>query len=721
MTILARPSEWIRARKDATFATTFAGGRHHYFAFISYSHRDKEMADWLQEELETFRVPANLVGRITEHGAIPRRLTPIFRDLEELPASDNLGTEIRAALSASRYLIVLCSPDSAKSRWASAEIEEFKRVRPDGCILAAIVAGEPFANDIPGREQEECLPRSLRYKYDRRGRATDKRAEPLAADLREAGEARRLGLLKLIAGMLDVGLDDLVRRDTVRRHRRLAILATASLAGMVVTSGLAITAIQARDAARDQRREAEGLVAFMLGDLRSKLEPVGRLEVLDSVGARALAYYQKQDKGSLSDESLAQRAKALTLLGEIANTRGDLDTALRHYREAFASTAESLKRNPANPERMFDHAQNVYWIGYIDRQQGRLPSAEAAMREYQRLARSMIEQEPGNPKYRLEQSYANNNLGVLLLEQRKYQEASRIFGNELGASQALLATEPGNAAYQDRFAEALAWLADAREKSGELDDAIAQRERQLTLMRQLAGTRKDDAVLKRKIMTSERAIGRLYASRGETRVGLEHAQRAAVLGDELMTIEPNNTEWAQYVADSKLELGELQLALGQVDAAGTSARFGCDMASRLFERDASVDLWRGWLRERCFNLRARLALARNAPMEAQALTESSAHLARAELARGRSPETQLALAEAEMLRGNVSARLGDNLSAQNAWKAALAGWPQGVEEQPRQLAMRAYLLRKVGKAAEAGALDRELASIGYRHPEFSRK
>ena len=37
----------------------------------------------------------------------------------------------------------------------------------------------------------------------------------------------------------------------------------------------------------------------MLGDLRDKLEPLGRLDVLDAVGARALAYYEKQDKSAL--------------------------------------------------------------------------------------------------------------------------------------------------------------------------------------------------------------------------------------------------------------------------------------------------------------------------------------------------------------------------------------------------------------------------------------
>src|SRR5207248_9413666 len=102
------------------------------------------------------------------------------------------------------------------------------------------------------------------------------------------GEARRTGFLKLVAGMLGVGLDELVQRETSRRHRRLGYLAAASLAGMAVTSTLAVTAIQARDAASEQRREAEGLIGFMLGDLKDKLEPIGKLDALDGVGARVL-------------------------------------------------------------------------------------------------------------------------------------------------------------------------------------------------------------------------------------------------------------------------------------------------------------------------------------------------------------------------------------------------------------------------------------------------
>jgi tetratricopeptide (TPR) repeat protein len=196
---------------------------------------------------------------------------------------------------------------------------------------------------------------------------------------------------------------------------------------MALTSSLAIVAIQARDEARDQRREAEGLVGFMLGDLRGTLEPIGRLDALDGVGSRVLTYYERQNKGSLTDEALAQRSRALTLLGEIASSRRDLDGALRRYREAMAGTAEALRRAPSNPQRLFDHAQNVFWVGEIARQRGNLDGAEEASREYQRLAGRMIAIDPGNPKWRMEGQYAATNLGIVLTERGQYAEASAEF------------------------------------------------------------------------------------------------------------------------------------------------------------------------------------------------------------------------------------------------------------------------------------------------------
>jgi len=686
-----------------------------YWAFLSYSHDDADDADWLHEALEEFRVPPALVGKLTDMGPVPSRLTPIFRDRHELAAAGDLGAEIEEALAGSRFLIVLCYPAAAQSRWTNKEIDSFKRHHPESCILAAIVDGEPFASDMPGREHEECFPAALRTHYDRRGRPTDKRAEPIAADLREGGDGRKLGLLKIVAGMLDLGLDDLVQRESHRRQRRLVILSGASVLGMLVSVGLAVTAIESRDAARDQRREAEGLIGFMLGDLRDRLEPLGRLDVLDSVGARALKYYEKQDKEDLSDAALAQRSKALTLMGEIAQKRGDLNGALARYQEATASTAEAVRRVPDNPQNLYDHAQNVFWVGYIDYQRGNLDKAAAAFREYRRLADRMVALAPGNADYQLESISANTNLGTVLMDQRRYRAAAEVYQRSLALTEALSAKDPSNKDYQGKLSNTLAWLADAREYSGQLDEALAHRQRQLTLLSRLWLANKGDTAIRRDELTARRAIARLFASRGKLPQALEQARNASTVVDWLAKTEPQNTEWMQAGAQANFERAGLEFAAGNIAEARSATMAACNAAARLIARDSSVTMWRTGLQIRCLRAKSRIALGAGAADEAANLARQGLALARTEK---NEVDRAFALAAAELTLGDALKQAGQADAAHGAYERALGSWPKNVEERPRELADHAILLRRLGLQDNARKLGERLAAMGYRHPDY---
>jgi tetratricopeptide (TPR) repeat protein len=687
----------------------------HYFAFLSYSHADEQVAAWLHEGIEQFRVPRRLVGRLTENGPIPRRLQPIFRDRGDLAASGDLSAEIEEALIGSRFLIVLCSPAAVRSRWVNLEIETFKRFHPDGCVIAAIVDGEPFASDIPGRETEECFPDALRVRYDQRGRPTSRRAEPIAADLREHRDGRQGGLLKIIAGMLGVGLDDLVQREAHRRHKRLALLAAASFAGMAATSGLAVFAFEARDDAREERREAEGLISFMLGDLRKKLEPIGKLEALDSVGARALAYYERQDKANLSDAALVQRSRALTLMGEIAQLRGDLDGALRRYREAMSGTAEMVRRAPNDPQNLFGHAQNVFWVGNIAYQRGDMERAAAAFREYRRLADGMIALAPANTDYQMERIYADTNLGTVLMAQRRYRAAATIYQGLLESAEMLVAKQPQNVEYQQQLVSALAWLADAREFSGHLDEALGLRTRELELLQSLWQSSKGDTRAKRKEMTSRRALARLLASRGDLVQALEQSHEAAAAIDWLMRTEPENTEWIQAGARANFERARIELSANRLAEARAATQAACDASGRLIARDRSVAAWRTTLRLDCLIGRATVALRAGKSGEAVSWAQQAVVLARTE---AQPLERALATATAEMMLGDALMQSGHAGAARGAFERALSAWPKSVEKKPSELAQHARLLRRLGRNAEAQPMIKQLAAMGYRHPEF---
>ena len=689
--------------------------RTRYYAFLSYSHKDKQLADWLHRELERFRVPSSLAGKLTANGVVPRRLTPVFRDQQDLSAGGDLAEEIKAALAASQFLVVLCSPTAAKSRWTNQEIESFKRTRPEGCVLAAVVAGEPFASDMPGREAEECFPPALRYKYDRRGHQTTRRAEPLAADFRVDGEGRRMAFLKLVAGMLGVGLDELVQRDQTRRHRRMAWLAAASLAGMAVTSTLAVTAIQARNEAREQRREAEGLVAFMLGDLKDKLEPIGRLDALDGVGSRVLAYYSKQDASQLTDAGLSQRSKALSLMAQVAYSRGDLKVAERLYREALSGTAEAVRRKPDDPQRLYDHAQNVFWVADIQRGRGNTADGEAGMREYKRLADRMVALDPDNMTWRMEQQNATANLGVMLFEQRRFPEATAQFAKAVQTMTGLATANPDNNEYQKSLTEAQSWLADAEKAEGKLGEAVALRERHVALLQQLLA-RTGDVEYRQKLVPAERYLAELYWFRGEVPLALQHYQQAIANSSALVALEPSNSRWKYFESRARLDWARALLSAAKTADATAQVESACAVSGRLVAIDSNVQRWRANLRD-CFHLRAQLALSKNDAPSAVRYSAKAVEVGKT-VASSDPVEDRYAVGSSLRLLGDIRRRMGDTAGAKAAWEAGLSEFGDGVPEKPNELAVHAMLFQRLGHPDEAQQAVQKLQSIGYRNPEL---
>jgi hypothetical protein len=210
-----------------------ANSDYKYWAFISYSHSDESWAQWLHKELETYRVPRRLVGRKNAFGAVPRRIFPVFRDREELPGAFDLGSNLTDALRLSRNLIVICSPRSASSHWVNEEIKLYKSMGREDRVLCLIVDGEPNATDRPDLGLPECFPPALRFRVGADGQLTDVRTEPIAADARKGKDGRENSKLKLLAGVLGVGFDELKQREH-RRVRQQRLRLAASVFGSLV-------------------------------------------------------------------------------------------------------------------------------------------------------------------------------------------------------------------------------------------------------------------------------------------------------------------------------------------------------------------------------------------------------------------------------------------------------------------------------------------------------
>lgn len=310
-----------------------------YKAFVSYSWKDKVEAGRLHHALETYRAPRGV-------GAASRRLHPIFKDREEEAAGSSLRATIERALDQSEFLIVVCSPNSAKSLWVNKEIARFRKTRSPGAVLPYIIAGEPGASASPGGGANECFPPALMFDSSEDGAITETPIEaPLAADAREQGDGRRLARLKVAAALLGVGLDDLVRRDARRRaQRRQLAFATISTVAAAL-GGLSLFAFDQRDEARRQRAFAENqkLLAEKERDTASDaldyLVSIFQLANPATENPKTITALTILERGARKiDADLAAQpevqAKLYGALGGVYQNLGDVDEAERLLKRA---------------------------------------------------------------------------------------------------------------------------------------------------------------------------------------------------------------------------------------------------------------------------------------------------------------------------------------------------------------------------------------------------
>jgi tetratricopeptide (TPR) repeat protein len=564
-----------------------------YTAFLSYSHKDAAAAGRLHRRLEAYRIPRRLVGSDSPRGPVPDRLWPIFRDREELPAASDLSETVRTALAQSGALIILCSSNAAGSLWVAEEIDTFRKLHPDRPILAAILDGDP----------PDCFPQALRA-FGQDGTWH----EPLATDLRPQADGKHLGLLKLVAGITGLGLDDLVQRDASRRVRRITTLGTMALIAMLIMTALAVTALNARREAEQQRAEAEGLVEFMLTDLRAKLRGVGNTEIMIDVNRRALELYGgEQVLAGLSPDSLERRARILHAIGADEKERGQLPIALRAFREAHRITGEQLARAPGDPERIFYHAQSEYWLASIDELRGNYPAALAAYFRYRSEAERMSWLAPNDPRFLGELAYAESNLGsVTMSGLHRYPDARRHFENSLRGFLRLTQLQPANLEWREQAADAHAWIADSYYYEERYPEARVERLIERRLKQQLLEEYPNNRAYRYALVITNRVLGRIDIALGQFDRGLPLLERARSSMAQLLALDPDNITWRDQAAKIESNRALLFAEMRRLHEAGAAIAAARDLFAGTMRRTSEPSADRDQVRRQVEALSLRL-------------------------------------------------------------------------------------------------------------------
>ena len=189
-----------------------------YFAFISYNSKDTAWGKKLQKKLEHYRMPATLCS---EHNWQRTPIKPVFFAPTDIQPG-GLSEELQERLKASQNLIVICSPNSAKSKWVGREIEFFHNLGRTKNIHFFIVDGIPHSGD----PETECFNPVI----DKLGMP-----EILGANIHEKNSKlpwlnRERAYVQLISKLLGVEFDAIWKRHKRQLRRKIIALTVAAIA-----------------------------------------------------------------------------------------------------------------------------------------------------------------------------------------------------------------------------------------------------------------------------------------------------------------------------------------------------------------------------------------------------------------------------------------------------------------------------------------------------------
>jgi tetratricopeptide (TPR) repeat protein len=459
-------------------------GTFRFKAFISYSHRDREWGAWLQSALESYRIPKRLVGIDSEFGPVPKRLTPVFRDREDLSSASDLSATVKESLEASESLIVICSPAAAQSTWVNEEIRYFRSLGRGDRIFALIVDGDPQPDDL----SQQCFPSALVLGPDGSSH------EPLAADARKWADGKLLAKLKIFSGILGIRLDDLRQRNMQRRRRNWFVASISTAVLLLVTGTLLLTTLTSQKAVRLQRSNTEELLRYMLGNLK-RLDPIVGLEVIDEEDQQMLELFRTLGFNDMDRERLIESGMAWREEGMDSHEHGRLDEAMERFQRSRAAFIELYQREGSTKQALFELGQAEFWVGYVHYDNGELDEARERFIRYGAITRRLINDDPNDAEMVMELSYTLTNLGGVELA-RTDPDTDKALGLHQSAvqyNQIALVLDPGNGTYQTALNNKLAFLADAWMNTCDLGKAIDFRQQNVDLSRELYEGSDDNA------------------------------------------------------------------------------------------------------------------------------------------------------------------------------------------------------------------------------------
>jgi tetratricopeptide (TPR) repeat protein len=503
---------------------------------------------------------------------------------EPPPADSGEQTAVGAVMGTPGYM----SPEQA----AGELVDERTDVYAIGAIAFHALTGAR-ARGGPARlaDREPAVPPDLAAIVDRAMAPEREARYPTARELAE--DLRRFQTGQLV-GAHRYSFRELVRR-WLRRYRTAVTVAAIAAVALIAVSAFAVRSVLRARARADEQRalavqrgaDAEDVMGFMLFDLGDKLRRSGRLELMDAMTRRAIAYYDA--RAAASDTDPTRLATALEMVGDVLRDEGDLVGARSEYRRALAIASG----HEASAEPIWLHhvavARNS--LGDVAHTQGDLPRALEETDRARAIAEVLVRREPGDPRWQRDLATSLSLTATILTDRGDHAQALDYYKRSLALREQLAASQPdGDTTRRDlmigheELGMGLDLVRDADGAQRELDASLAIAERE-------AERGPTAATWQRDVATAHERLGDVARERGEVARALSEYRREIDVMMRLVAIDPTNADWQRRLSVGRERAGSMLLQQGDAEAALVELRACKEIRMVLTARDSTNTRW----------------------------------------------------------------------------------------------------------------------------------
>jgi tetratricopeptide (TPR) repeat protein/predicted Ser/Thr protein kinase len=561
----------------------------HYFSMDLIAGRD--LAAITQGGTLPARQSAELVAQIADavqhahdHGVLHRDLKPsnILMDAEDQPHVTDFGLARRfedaASLTQTGSLLGTpgyMAPEQAagKTSWVDARSDVYGL----GAVLYHVLTGRaPFtgesATDILGQviEQEPVAPALLNPGIPRDLETICLKClskEPGRRYSDAKGVAEDLGRFLRHEPILARPIGSLAR--LARWARRKPVVASLAAAVLLLLLFGAIGSIlfvrrieQARRSeaaqrvrAEDRQREGEQLINFMLGDLADRLQPVGRLDVLESTISQVDLFYAKMPPDQMNPESRHSQAKALYQFADIRAIQGRLVESVTNYARAIQQYTSLLAADPTNLEWQFELTRTWNDLGISYARQADYTNALEALNQALNLRQRLIQIQPTNTMWLGAYGSTASNLGQVCRHLGRLDQAGDYLHKAESVFRQWLAAEPSSSLAKRRLATVLGAAGHLASERGQFDEANRAYANNLQLARDALRDDPKSAEPLSDLMLALDFIGEEQTHQSNYVAAVATLAESVNLGEHLTARDDSNREWQMFLTTILVDQG----------------------------------------------------------------------------------------------------------------------------------------------------------------------